>query len=193
VTDVPADAIEQRRRSILAHETAVARQIAAQVVERPTLSVWMILIPLLFVHYMQRQQVFRRAVAEVSDALLRSRWRALDLVCARVVCDDEPGASEEDDGIRRLRSAQDAELALLARHYSKLLAVDGSGYPALVRRAYGTADAYREQLNVLQTVERRVSAAAYDARRDESSAELLQRLERARLQAQSRELELTFG
>jgi hypothetical protein len=193
VTDAPANAIEQRRRSILAHETAVARQIAAQVVDRPTLSVWMILIPLLFVHYMQRQQVFRRAVAEVSDALLRSRCRALDLVCARVVSDDEPDASEEDERIRRLRSAQDAELALLARHYSKLLAVDGSGYPALVRRAYGTVDAYREQLNVLQTVERRVSAAAYDARRDESSAELLQRLERARLQAQSRELELTFG
>ena len=190
---MPAGGIEQRRHSILAHETAVAREIAAQVVDRPTLSVWMILIPLLFVHYMQRQQVFRRAVSQVSEALLRSRGRALDLVCARVTCDIEPAAGEEDERIRRLRSAQEAELALLTRHYSKLLTVDAGEYPALVRRAYGTADAYRELLSELQTGERRVSAAAYDARRDESSAELLQRLERARLQAQSRELELTFG
>jgi hypothetical protein len=190
---VPACAIERRRRLILAHETAVAGTIAGQIVDKPTLSVWMILIPLLFVHYMQRLQVCRRAVAQVSDALLRSRCRALDLVCESFVSDTEGGAGEEDARIRTLRSAQEAEVALLARHYAKLLAVDGNEYAALVRRAYGTGDAYRELLDELRTIEHRVSAAAYDARAEASSAELLQRLERARLQAHSRELELTFG
>jgi hypothetical protein len=193
VTETRTCDIEQRRRSILAHESAVARAIAAQVLDKPTLSVWMILVPLLFVHYMQRQQLFRRAVAQVSDALLKSRLRALDLVCAPVTPVTECADSGEDERIGTLRNAQDAEVTLLARHYSKLLSVNGIDYAALVRCAYGNADAYRELLDELRTVERRVSLAAYEARPDESSAELLQRLERARSQAHSRDLELTFG
>jgi hypothetical protein len=43
--------IQDKREIIHRHEVAFAETLSAEVIERPKLSVWMILIPILFVTY----------------------------------------------------------------------------------------------------------------------------------------------
>ena len=189
-------AIEQRRRAILTHETGLARALALELLERPALSAWMILIPFLLLYYMQRQQAFKDAYAEISEALLRSSRRALDLACAHVCGESaqrEPVCCDNAQTIRELRAAQDSEVMLLAQHYEKLLSAEGEDYRALARHAYGDASDYREMLERLQAVESAVNAVARRISAEAGRAELFERLERVRSEARSREVELIFG
>jgi hypothetical protein len=191
--------LEQRREAILAHEIATARAIAARVVEKPALSVWMILVPLVFLHHMQRQQVYRHGVSDVAEELLRTRRRALDFACRMMAGDEQvegPGAAvpDADEPIRRIRAAEQAEVAVLVRHYSKLLSAEGRDYRTLAQRAYGDAAAYARVLEEIAEAEGEVSAAAFRAQREmDGSAELFQRLEVARSQLRAAELEALFG
>jgi hypothetical protein len=190
--------LEERRRAILAHETAVASSVASRVVDKPVLSAWMILIPLLFLHYLQRQRVFRQGVRGVADALLRTRRRALEIACSGAgggsgAHEREPACGEDDDRIRALHAAQQVEIDLLARHYRRLLAAQGDDYRALVRNAYGDDGAYRHMIETLRAAEAQLEAAALKARRDaDGRAELFMRLERARADARMAELRLLY-
>jgi hypothetical protein len=171
--------IEARREAILAHETETARTIAARVVDKPVLSVWMILLPLTLLYYMQRHQTFKQGVAAVSEELLRTKRRALDLAC-RAPSAGGAIEAEEDERVRAVRAAEAVEVDLLAGHYRRLLEAEGADYPALVREAYGTPDAYGEFLQRLEEAERAVTRAAHRASGDsEDLAQLVERLERA--------------
>ena len=45
---------EEKAKMILDHEEWFAESLAIKIVEKPTLSVWMILIPIVFIYYFYR-------------------------------------------------------------------------------------------------------------------------------------------
>jgi hypothetical protein len=190
--------LERRRQIVIEHETAVARAVAARVVEKPALSAWMILIPIVFVHYLQRRQVFKRGVIEVSEELLRTRRRALEHACRQLSGDagvqaDAPSV-EPDGRLRALRIAEEAEVRLLTRHYGRLLLGRGDDYGALLRSAYHDAAEYRALLDELTRCERAVSTAALEVVGDiEERAGLFQILAQARWDVRMAELKAAFG
>jgi hypothetical protein len=188
--------LEQRRSAILSHEFAAAQALATRIVEKPALSVWMFLVPLVLLHYMHRVRVFRQGVKHAAEGLLRARRRALDLACAelgRAGDASEPWPLHTPDGMQALHAAQEAEVSMLVQHYRRLLAAPGDDYHALARAAYGSAEAYRETLNALEAVERRINAAAVEANGAERPAELFERLQHARYAVRTSELILLFG
>lgn len=184
-----AAVLERRRHLILAHETETARAIAVRIVEKPALSVWMILIPLVFLHYMQRHRTFKHGVEAVTQDLLRTRREALELACGAATAPNTPGGPPGS-----VRAAETAEIAALAEHYRRLLNAEGRDYAALVRSAYGDAGAYARVIDDLMRAERAVLSAANvecDGMRDLSP--LVEALERARTDLRMHQLTAIFG
>lgn len=186
-----AAAVERRRAIILAHEAELARAIAVRVVEKPALSVWMILIPLVFLHYMQRRHTFKQGVEAVAAELLRTKREALELACTGAT----PLANVANDRLASVRAAETAEVALLAQHYGRLLVAEGADYGALVREAYGNSpQAYDLAMQQIAQAELEVLAAAGEKCSGMADmAELVGALERARAEVRLHEARRTFG
>lgn len=57
----------EKQEIVARHERRFAGELTESVLEKPELSVWMILIPFLFIVFMQRQQKFK----QLGDTFLR--------------------------------------------------------------------------------------------------------------------------
>ena len=197
----PNAATLKRRQAIAIHEIETARAIAARVVEKPTLSAWMILIPLVFVHYLQRRQVFKSGVTAVAESLLITKVRALDQACAAlpaggtIPATAPAGTTDDNERVRAIRAAEAAEVTLLAAHYERLLQTGDDDYAAQVRHAYPDAETYRELQEHLQRAEHEVARAAC-ATTDSSigdAADLVERLARARSDVRREQFHAIYG
>jgi hypothetical protein len=185
-----AAALERRRQLILEHETGTARAIAVRVVEKPALSVWMILIPIVLLHYMHRHQTFKQGVEVVTKELLGTKLEALELACGTATASEIAGEVPAGS----VRAAEKAEIAALAEHYRRLLGAQGDDYAALARHAYGAPEAYGRAMDRIAQAEHAVLAAA--ALQCEGMRELSQlsdTLERAREEVRRHQAKAIFG
>ena len=166
--------LESRYELVLSRETGLAQAVADQVVDKPLISAWMILIPIVFVQYLISSRELRAvARAFVREFMLTKR---LALEAAREMA--ESGMPREDalggrlsaewnDEVepakREIRNMQRAEIELLIDHYTRLLAAEGESYPSLVKSAYRTRADYAGLLERLHDAEREVNQAAVRA------------------------------
>lgn len=155
---------DAKSRVILEHELAFVHCAASRFVEKPTLSVWMVLIPIVFLYWMQRHQRYKQGVAAVTEELMRSRRRALDAALGRAgeTSNEASNESAGDPLLTALRAAEARETAVRAQHYRRLLDAEGLDYGALLRGAYTSPAAYQDYLAQLAAAE----AAVFDAVRD---------------------------
>jgi hypothetical protein len=165
--------LETNYRLILDHEQRFARALAVRVVDKPQLSVWMVLIPIIFLHFMHRMQTFKAGIEACSREFLYTKKRALDLAFDIVRKDSQnrpaaaaPPEEGEEAGLdktREVRGNQLKEIRLLAEHYLKLFKAGGDTYEALVKNAYRNRDLYSGFLNKLEQAEKEVNRAALHA------------------------------
>jgi hypothetical protein len=165
--------LEANYRLILDREERFARAVAVRVVEKPQLSVWMLLIPIIFLHFMHRMQTFKAGVETCSREFLYTRKRALDLAFDAVQrgLPSVPAAAipaEEGDGqasgkVAGIRAGQLAEIRIFAEHYLRLFRTEGDTYEALVKSAYGSPAVYARFLGELEQAEKEVNRAALHA------------------------------
>ena len=52
---------DEKCKAILSYENKTAYSITAKVLEKPELSAWMILLPIVFILFMQRQKKYKEA------------------------------------------------------------------------------------------------------------------------------------
>jgi hypothetical protein len=71
--------LDLNHRLTLKQEEAYALRLAWCVLDRPHLSVWMILIPILLVQYFSRSKRYRGALLSFSEKVLQTKKQALDL------------------------------------------------------------------------------------------------------------------
>jgi len=136
--------LARKRRLIVDYEEMFARWVATRVIEKPALSVWMILLPILLLHYFYRLQKFQAGTKAFTPHYLRPRLKALDLAVGGDLPPlSSPSAAALPEGAsERLRDAERAYVSVLADHFRRLLAAAGDDYPALVRSAYGDVADY---------------------------------------------------
>jgi hypothetical protein len=153
--------LERKKELILARERAFASAIGVAVFERPTVSIWMILIPILFLHFMYRMQKFKAGLLKFIEDFMTTRRRALDLAIESL----ETGTKPDIDRVSRQLGLADALerpyaawLKALFEHYTDLLSASGDSFESLLRAAYRSRTDCLLAFNRLNTVEREFHA-----------------------------------
>jgi hypothetical protein len=167
-----AEAIQIRYDLIWNHENQFAYKVAKQVIQKPPISVWLVLMPILFLFYAHKIQQYKAGIHNFSKGLMQTKTLALDSALEEINIGMKnkevkniffSSGSETSIEVIRVRNSQLAEFELLKVHYGKLLRQEGTSYQILVRKAYRTSGAYRLFLNQLTQIEKEVMEAVLQA------------------------------
>jgi hypothetical protein len=148
--------LDFNRELILAHERRFAGYVAGEVVDKPVLAMWMILIPVFFVFYFYQLKRYKSGLKDFSENFLLTRKRTLDAVW-------EGATSKTSADLERVVELSDippgaqgqyrAWVELLADHYLLLIQARGGSYDELVKAAYKKKSNYLQRLENLNQVE----------------------------------------
>lgn len=154
--------LERKKELILQRELAFANAVGAAVFEKPKVSFWMVLVPLLFLYFIYRMQRYKSGRMKFDEEFMTTRRRAMNLAFKAV----ETGTRPDIDRIAResglteaLEKPYASWLKVLVDFYMDLLAANGDSFESLVRSAYRNRTNYLLTLNRLSTVEREFYAA----------------------------------
>jgi hypothetical protein len=154
--------LDKKKEFILARELAFANAVGAAVFEKPRVSFWMVLVPLLFLYFIHRMQKYKSGRMKFDEDFMVTRRRALELAIETLESDhwiDLNQAVHQYGLPDELEKPYAAWMNVQVDHYRDLLAVEGDNYDALVRKAYHTRTNYLLTLNRLNTVEKDFYAA----------------------------------
>lgn len=152
----------EKKDLILAYETRFAHAVAAAVLDRPKLSVWMILIPIIFVYFVYRYKQYSAGRNQFAEHYLVSRKRALNEAFDALEADRKPNI---ESVVRMTTSPKEALgayqrwVALLVQHYQDMLQAGGDSRDALVKSAYKKKANYLLCLNNLRSAEKKFNTA----------------------------------
>jgi hypothetical protein len=155
---------EKKEKSaiILEQEEKFAVTLAAQVINKPQLSLWMILIPIFFVFYFNNLSKYRNGCKQFAENYIIDKKRALNEAVEVVDRGREPdirALAELSNMNNKAREKQVNVLEVLVEHYTSLLNSDGEDFASLIRAAYGTLTNYLLFLNHLNQAEKEVNKA----------------------------------
>ena len=159
-------------RCILSQERAWARSVARLAIKPRPISVWEVMIPVFlifnFVRSKNDREVFVQNLLFTKELALKAsldmikNGRTKRAVMAPIeektrdlLANISPEIYSED-----IRSKQLQEIDFLIDHFSKLLAVAGKDFGALVESAYQSLESYRPFLTRLSNLEKEVNLAA---------------------------------
>lgn len=147
-----AQNLEQRKEVIWHQEHVLAFELAKTMIQKPTISFWMMLLPFLFLFFIMNVKKYKSAIHQFANDFLRNKKTALELAFNAVLEDasiekaladfaaDNPPPSPDQTS---LYEAQRREITLLASHYKRLLTARGDTYEKLVKNVYSTMDFQR--------------------------------------------------
>ena len=142
---------------ILAHEKKFAALLANQVLVKPKLSVWMILIPFVFIFYFQDFSKYKHQRKEFLTNWLLSRTKALNEAEEAIDEVRKPNTqtlAAQADLKPKVTDKYDQLLKVMVTHYTLLLNARGETHGELVRSAYGNRPGeYLFFMNQLATAE----------------------------------------
>ena len=155
---------EKKEKSalILEQEEKFAITLAAQVINKPQLSLWMILIPIFFVFYFNNLNKYRNGCKIFAENYIIDKKRALNEAIEVVNKGRDPDISALAELSNMTSNASEKQtniLAILVEHYRILLKSDGEDFPSLIRAAYGNLTNYLLFLNRLNQAEKEVNKA----------------------------------
>ncbi|UCG78589.1 MAG: NF038143 family protein [Nitrospirota bacterium] len=154
--------IEEKKEMIREQEEIFASTLSLRVLEKPKLSIWMILIPIIFVYYFFQYSKFSDARRQFIEHYLQSRKLALKEAARAVTEGREPDSgliNPESDMPAEVRPHHMQVMMLLAEHYEGLLKESGGDFASLVRGAYGDLTELLIFFNNLNNAEREVNKA----------------------------------
>jgi hypothetical protein len=149
--------LAQKKEIILQSELAFANAIGAAVFEKPSVSFWMVLIPILFLHFIYRMQRFKSGRMKFDEEFMTTRRRAMDAALRAVETNGRPDMGEvaRNSGLPApLQEPYMSWVKTLAEYYMDLLSASGDSFESLVRAAYRNRTDYLLILNRLTTMER---------------------------------------
>ena len=151
----------------------MAQGVAFSLIRPKTLTVWEIMIPVIFIlNYVKlkhsreifvQNQMFTKKMALDAALDMKKKAATKETVMAQIQSKTEelvssvPGGIYSDD----IRRQQLIEMDLLIDHYSRLLNAAGKDYVSLVTHVYQTAAAYSSFLEALAAAEKEVMSAAH--------------------------------
>jgi hypothetical protein len=201
--------LEARHAMILHQERVLSYELAKVMIKKPRVSVWMVMLPLLFLFFIQDVRKYKAGIRDFADGFFKNKKIALDLTLKAMLEDVplkealtafasnvEPVLSDQME----LHEKQMKEIAYLMMHYQRLLTARGDTYEALIKNTFGSAAAYQRFLDGLADLEREVIRSALTfARSDgvakevETPQELAKLMQNAMRQIRRRECERIFS
>jgi len=154
--------LNRKKELILGHELVFANRIGAAIFERPKVSFWMVLIPLLFLYFIYRMQRYRNGRVKFDEEFMVTRRRVMDLAVESVAMGAEPDVNRvvrQADLSDSLQEPYASWIRVLAEYYMDLLSADGQSFELLVRSAYGDRTTYLLILNRLGSAEKEFYSA----------------------------------
>jgi hypothetical protein len=163
----------KKYKIILEKEQSMARTLALSLIKPKPLTVWEIMIPVIFIlNYVKlkhsreifiQNQMFTKKMALDAALDMKKKDISKDAVMAQIdsrtkeLVVSVPGGIYSDD----IRQQQLNEIDLLIDHYGHLLNAPGTDYTSLVTKSYQTAAAYSSFLDALKSAEKAVMNAAH--------------------------------
>jgi hypothetical protein len=154
--------LDYKKELILRYEEKFADSVAVSVIDKPKLSTWMILIPILFIYYFYRLKKFADGRKEFARHFILTRKRSLEEAAASL----ESGGKPDVEALVNMSSAPGSThadyrewLKVLLDHYQYLLRSEGDSFETLIRSAYKTRTNYLLFINHLNRVERQFNTA----------------------------------
>lgn len=154
--------LDKNKELILNYEKKFADCVAVSVIDKPKLTMWMILIPIIFVYYFYRLKKFADGRKDFAQQFILTRKRALEEASASLASGGKP----DMEALVKLSSAPKEThadyrkwLKVLLDHYQDLLRSKGDSIEILIRSAYKTRTNYLLFLNQLNRVEGQFNAA----------------------------------
>jgi hypothetical protein len=149
--------LDKKKELILARELAFANAVGAAVFEKPKVSYWMVLVPLLFLYFIYRMQKYKNGRMKFDQDFMTTRRKAMDLAVEALETGVKPNVDRivGESGIMDALEKQYASwLRALVDYYDDLLVANGDSFDALVRSAYRSRTNYLLTLNRLNMVEK---------------------------------------
>lgn len=199
-----ATELKKKFKTILSHEQTQANFVALKVNPSRPLSVWEVLIPIVFIlAYMksnERRQVFaqnlmftkKMALEAAYDMIAKNQTKGAALM--RIELQTKQLLTSVPEGIYSdaIRQGQLQEIEFLIDHYLKLLRADGKDYCALVLGVYPQRKDYLNFQQALSALEKQVSRAAGQTLGAQTDAAMLSRIESATQELRSAEIQNIF-
>ena len=154
--------LHEKSALIRESEKKFAYELAAAVLDKPKISVWMILIPIIIVFHMFRFQKYVDGRKKFAEHYLISRKRALEASVRSLesgrLCDID-GLVKQADIPESTADEYAAWITVLCDHYADLLRAEGESIEALVKSVYKNRTNFLLFLNRLNETEKRFNAA----------------------------------
>ncbi len=152
----------EKKDMILKHEAMLANKIAVDVIDKPKLNIWMIIIPIIFVYYFYHLQKFAVGKKEFVKNIMNVRQQILDEAQAAVQDHRKPAISRliEISNVPKNTEVQYSQwVKVILDHYLDLLLTCGDSYESLVKERYKERNRYLLFLNSLNKAEKRFNQA----------------------------------
>lgn len=152
---------------IHSHEEQLAYRLAREVINKPEVSVWMILVPILFLHHIYRINQYKSGVHSFAEAILDPKRKALDKAYLEAtgkqpseygLSDYFPELVNGSEQQQQIAQKQVKVIRIMQEHYLILLSKSGRRYEDIVRSVYATPGAYRTYLDRLEQAEKELYA-----------------------------------
>ncbi|UCG94462.1 MAG: NF038143 family protein, partial [Candidatus Aerophobus sp.] len=183
--------LKRKYEHILSRERSLARTVTHAVVEPKPLSVWEVMIPIIFIlnylKFKQTREISAQNFLFTKKLALKAAYDMIKNVYSRkivmsrieektlsILTSEKSGIYSED-----IRQKQLLEIDLLIDHYCRLFNAQGENYGALVRNAYQSKESYVAFMGQLKVSEKLVNLAAQQALGTEKAAEVVSRMEQA--------------
>jgi hypothetical protein len=148
--------IDEKREWILENEYQLAGRISREIIHRPELNIWMIIIPVIFVYFFFQLNRSVSAKKEFVQNFVLSRKNILNEACAL----SEDGAKPDFEEMAKYEKVPDSAVEAyktwanaLFEHYQMLLDEKGDSYAGLIRGRYENRDRYLLILDRISKVE----------------------------------------
>jgi hypothetical protein len=194
--------LEKRRALIWHQERILAYDLAKVLIHKPKVTVWMIMLPLLFLFFIQDLKKYKAAIGNFTDGFLKNKKIALDLALKSVredisleamrtewISESQPAAAEQPELFKK----QTDEIVWLMNHFRRLLTAGGQSYEALIKSAYCSLSAYQDFIDTLFDLENAVIRTALTFNPpDENTRELVSLMQSAIRKIRQRERDRLF-
>ncbi len=191
---------------IRSEERRLAKAVARKIVKMPEITVWVFMIPFIFVvsflKYKRTTETFalnflftKRLALDAALDIIKEGLQRQDVIVRindktrDILASDTQGVYSE-----KIRMKQMNEINLLLDHYLKLFEAEGKNYKSLVKNAYQTQENYGTFLQQLTAAEKAVNQAALQTvGKSETAHEIISEMENTTESIRTEEAKIIFS
>jgi plasmid maintenance system killer protein len=196
--------LDTRYENILTQENTVAKAVARRVIGQNPVTVWDVLIPIVFVFnvlkFKRAREIFtlnflftkKLALQGAFDMIKTGQSREDALAQIRNRTSEILASDKKGIYSIKIRQKQMREVELLLDHYSRLLNADGKDYVSMVKHAYRTRQNFAAFVKELEGIEKEVNRAASQTVKTASAPDIIIKMEEATARLRAAEAENIF-